>query len=88
MEYKDTIFKVFTLVVSLLTMFFEGIVFFLVITRTKYLPIFIIGGILNSIFEVFSNIKLLYVAIVKIKKLNTIMDITREEIDAEELDHT
>ena len=88
MEYKDTIFQVFTLIVSLFTLALEGIVFALVITNTKFLPIFIIGGILNSLFEVFSNIKMLYIAIVKIKRLNNIMEITREEIEAEELDHT
>jgi hypothetical protein len=48
----------------------------------------VIGGILNSVFEIITNMKMLYVAIVKIKKLNSIMDVTREEIDEEELDHT
>lgn len=31
---------------------------------------------------------MLYVAIIKIKRLNNIMEVTREEIDEEELDHT
>ena len=66
----------------------EGLIFALILTRTQFFPIFVFGNILNTIFELLSNIKLLYVAIIKIKKLNRIMDITREEIDEEELDHT
>lgn len=63
-------------------------IFALILTRTRFLPFFVIGGILNSIFEIITNIKMLYVAIIKIKRLNNIMEVTREEIDEEELDHT
>jgi hypothetical protein len=51
------------------------------------LPFFVLGGILNSIVEIISNIRHLYVAVIKLKRLNNILEVTREEIDEEELDH-
>ncbi|CAI2383675.1 unnamed protein product [Moneuplotes crassus] len=66
----------------------DALTFLMIIAKTDYFPIFLIGNILNSIYEVLVNIKMLYIAIIKIKKLNNIMDITREEIEEEELDHT
>lgn len=85
-ENKDTIFKVMALITSVITLGLEGLILALVVMRTKFLPFFVIGGILNSVFEIITNIKLLYVAIIKLQKLNGIMDITKAEIEEEDLD--
>lgn len=87
-EHKDTFFKVLDLITSMVTLCLEGVILVLVIMRTKFLPFFVIGSILNSIFEIITNVKLLYVAIIKLKKLNNIMEVTREEMEEEDLDHT
>jgi hypothetical protein len=87
-ENKDTFFKVLALLTSVITLWLEGAILYLVISRTKFLPFFVIGGILNSVFEIITNIKLLYVAIIKLKRLDNLLEVTREEIDEEELDHT
>lgn len=52
------------------------------------MPFFVLGGILNSVVEIISNIRHLYVAVIKLKRINNILEVTREEIDEEELDHT
>lgn len=88
LENKDTVFKVLALITSVITLFLEGTILALVIMRTKFMPFFVIGNILNSVFEIVTNIKLLYVAIIKLKKLNGIMEVTKEEMDEEDLDTT
>jgi len=87
-ENKETAFKVIALLSSLISLGLEMIILILIVMRTKYFPFFIIGGILNSVFEIISNIKLLYVAIVQLKKLHNIMEVTKEEMEEEELDNT
>lgn len=87
-ENKDTVFKVLILIASVLTLFLEGIILLLIIMKTKFLPIFVVGGVLNSVYEIVTNARLLYVAVIKLKKLNNILEITRQEMEEEELDHT
>ena len=87
-ENKETFFKVILLLISILCFGVDTLMIYLISNNGRMIPYFLIGNILNDIFEIYSNIKHLYFGIIQIKKINNIMEVTRKEMEEEELDHT
>lgn len=87
-ESKDTFFKVILLLISILCFCIDTFTVFMITSSSRSVPYFFVGGILNDLYEVYLNIRHLYFGIIQIKKINNIFEISRQEMEEEELDHT
>lgn len=66
----------------------ECLSLYIISKKTDVIPIFVIGSVVNSVVEIIVNINLLYTAIVQLKKLNSILEVTKEEMKQHNIDDT
>ena len=88
LENKNIVYKATKLIFSFDPLGIRCLGLSIISDKTNVIPIFVIASIVSSLVEIIVNICSLFTAIVRLKKLNSILEVTKEEMKHNCIDDT